>query len=227
MDEYIRLNLFFTKVHLIKTADGYIQFDGGMIQTLKKYLKLLVKHKINPEEIKLIVVNHAHFDHVSALKKLKKITKAQILVHEDDAEYLRKGISSEVKTLTLSSKLLMSFVPKSMRNYEPVEPDIAIKDEYSLQEFGIDAKIIHTPGHTAGTVSLITKQGNAFIGCCAHGSPIRLIPGLPKIAQDMNQVLSSWEKIINAGAKTLHISHGNQLSVDKMKKILKKKRGVS
>ena len=54
MDEYIRLNLFFTKVHLIKTADGYIQFDGGMIQTLKKYLKLLVKHKINPEEIKLI-----------------------------------------------------------------------------------------------------------------------------------------------------------------------------
>ena len=227
MKEYIRLNLFFTKVHLLKTANGYIQLDAGMIQNLNKYLRLLDKHNIKPEEIKLIVVNHAHFDHVSALKKMKEITKAQILVHENDAEYLRKGISPEINTLNLSSKLLMSFVPKSMRDYEPVEPDIVIKDEYSLQEFGVDAKIIHTPGHTAGTVSLITKQGNAFIGCCAHGSPIRLIPGLPKIAQDMNQVLSSWEQIINAGAKTLHISHGNQLSVDKMKKIIKKKRGVS
>ncbi|MCK5046129.1 MAG: MBL fold metallo-hydrolase [Candidatus Heimdallarchaeota archaeon] len=221
------MNLFFTKVHLLKTADGYIQFDAGMIQNLKKYLRLLDKHNINPKEIKLIVVNHAHFDHVSALKKLKEITKAQILVHENDADYLRKGTSPELNTLHLSSKLLMSFVPKFLRVYEPVEPDIVINDEYSLQEFGVDAKIIHTPGHTSGTVSLITKQGNAFIGCCAHGVPLRLIPGLPKIAQDIDQVISSWEKIIKEGAKTLHISHGNQLSVDKMKKIIKKKRGVS
>ncbi|MHA1954796.1 MAG: MBL fold metallo-hydrolase [Candidatus Heimdallarchaeaceae archaeon] len=227
MEEYIKLDLFFTEVYLLKTSDGYIQFEAGMKQNLKKYLKMLDKHKIDPEEIKLIVVGHAHFDHVSALKKMKELTKAQILVHENDAEYLRKGTSSEVKTLHLSSKLLMSFVPKSWIVYDPVEPDIVIKDEYSLQEFGIDAKIIHTPGHTAGTVSLITKKGNAFIGCCAHGVPLRLIPGLPKIAQDIDQVISSWEKIIKEGAKTLHISHGKALTVEKMKKILKKKRGVS
>ena len=224
MKEYIKLNLVFTEVYLIKTDNGYIQFEAGMKQNLKKYLKMLKKLEIDPKEIKLIVVNHAHFDHVSVLKTLKDITNAQILVHENDVEYLRKGISAELKTLSLYSKLFMSTVPKSWKVYEPVEPDIIIKDEYSLQEFGIDAKVIHTPGHTSGTISIITKAGNAFVGCCAHGFPLRLIPGLPKIAQDIDQVLSSWERIIEEGAKTIHISHGKSVSIDKMEKILKKKR---
>jgi len=56
--------------------------------------------------------------------------------------------------------------------------------------------------------------------------PFRLNTGLPSIAKDIDQVLTSWERIIEQGAKTFHLSHGKSISLNKMKKILKKKRGT-
>ncbi len=224
MEEYIELNLGFTKVQLLKAGDGYIQMDAGYKSNVKKYLRLLKKQNIDPKAIKLIIVNHAHFDHVGGLKALKDISNAQVLVHENDANFLRKGISAEVKPTSFISKILINLLPNSLKFFDPVEPDIVIKDEYSLQEFGINAKVIHTPGHTSGTISIITEKGNAFIGCCAHGFPLRINSGLPTIAQDIEQVLSSWERIIKEGAKKIYISHGKPVNINKMKKILKKKR---
>ena len=98
-------------------------------------------------------------------------------------------------------------MPESFRNFDPVEPDIVIKDDYSLEEFGVDAKVIHTPGHTAGTISLITKEGVAFMGCCAQGLPFRLSPSSPAIAQDIDQVYSSWQRLIDEGVTEAYISH--------------------
>jgi glyoxylase-like metal-dependent hydrolase (beta-lactamase superfamily II) len=228
MEEVIRLNLGFTKIYLLKAEDGFIQFDTGYKSNLKKYLRLLEKQGIDPKEIKLIIVNHAHFDHVGALKTVKYLTGAQVLAHETDAEFLKEGRSAEVKSLNLRNKLLFKLVPKSIQLYEAVEPDIIIKDDYSLEEFGVDAKVIHTPGHTPGTLSIITKKGNAILGCCVHGFPLRLRPGLPTVAYDLDQIKSSWERILKEGVKNLHSSHGKPLSVEKMQKILrKKKRGVS
>ena len=185
------------------------------------------KHNIDPKEIKLIVINHAHFDHVGALKDIKELTGAKVLVHKKEAEYIRKGVSAPAKPLNFRNKILMKFLPKSFIYFDPVEPDIVIKDDYPLQDYGVDAKVIHTPGHTAGTLSIITAKGNVFIGCSVHSFPLRLKPGLPTVATDIDQVISSWERILEEGAKKLHSSHGKPLTIDKMKKILSKKRRVS
>lgn len=223
MEDVIILNMGFNKIQLLKGKDGYIQMDAGYSWNIKKYLKLLKKNNIKPDEIKLIIVNHAHADHTGGLKKLKEITNAKILVHEEDADYLRKGVSTKIVPLTLFAKLALMSMPASFRNYDPIEPDIVIKDEYSLEEFGVKAKVIHTPGHTAGTISLITETGVAFIGCCAQGLPFRLFPSLPALAQDINLVYSSWQRIIDEGVTEAFISHGKTMSVSKMKKILEKR----
>jgi len=71
---------------------------------------------------------------------------------------------------------------------------------------------------------LITEKGVAFIGCCAQGFPLKLSPGIPSIAQDIDLVYSSWQRIIDEGVTEAFISHGKSISVPKMKKILKKRR---
>ncbi len=227
MEDVIILNLGFNKLQLLKGKNGYIQMDAGYSFNIKKYLKLLKKNNIKPDEIKLIIVNHAHADHTGGLKKLKEITNAKILVHEEDADYLRKGVSTKIAPRTFLTKLLIKTMPESFRNYDPIEPDIVIKDNYSLEDFGVKAKVIFTPGHTAGTISLITEKGTAFIGCCAQGFPLKLFPGIPAIAQDIDLVYSSWQRIIDEGATEAFISHGKSISVPKMKKILKKRRKVT
>ncbi|MHA1552626.1 MAG: MBL fold metallo-hydrolase, partial [Candidatus Heimdallarchaeaceae archaeon] len=217
----------FNKLQLLKGKNGYIQMDAGYGWSVKKYLKLLKKNNIKPDEIKLIIVNHAHADHTGGLKKLKEITNAKILVHEDDADYLRKGISTDIVPISLFAKLAAMSMPESFKIYDPIEPDIVIQDEYSLEDFGVKAKVIHTPGHTAGTISLITEKGTAFIGCCAQGLPFKLSPGLPALAQDINLVYSSWQRLIDEGVTKAFISHGKSISVPKMKKILSKRRKVA
>lgn len=223
MEKVILLNLGFTKIYLLRTDSGYIQFDTGYNHNVKKYLRLLEDNHILPEEIKLIIINHAHFDHTGALKTIQKLTNAQVLVHENEKEFIAKGISQEVRPLTFLTKLMVPIMPKSWAQTDPVEPDIVIQDEYSLEDFGIKAKVIHTPGHTPGTVAVITEEGDALIGCSVHGFPLRLRRGIPAIAIDQELIWKSWERIIEEGAKNIYISHGKPFKVDFMKKKLRKR----
>lgn len=223
MEKVILLNLGFTKIYLLRTDSGYIQFDTGYKHNVKKYLRLLDDYNILPEEIKLIIINHAHFDHTGALKTIQKLTNAQVLVHENDEEFLVKGISAEAQPLTFLAKVLISIVPKSWTIYEPVEPDIVIQDEYSLYDFGLKAKVIHTLGHTLGTVAVVTEEGDAIIGCSAHGFPIRLRSGFPRVAMDEESVWKSWERIIDEGAEMIYISHGKPFRAERIKKKLRKR----
>ncbi len=223
MENVIVLNLGFTNVFLLRTEFGYIQFDAGYKHNVKKYLRLLEDNHILPEEIKLIIINHAHFDHTGALKTIQELTKAQVLVHENEKEFIAKGISAEVRPLTFLTKLMVPTMPKSWAQTDPVEPDIVIQDEYSLIDFGIKAKVIHTPGHTPGTVAVITEDGDALIGCSVQGFPLRLRRGIPAIAIDQERIWKSWERIIEEGAKNIYISHGKPFKVDFMKKKLEKR----
>ena len=45
-----------------------------------------------------------------------------------------------------------------------------LNDEYNLDEFGISAKVIHTPDHTAGSISIIMNNGEAIIGDLVRGN---------------------------------------------------------
>ncbi|MHA1199636.1 MAG: MBL fold metallo-hydrolase [Candidatus Heimdallarchaeaceae archaeon] len=224
MSKVILLNLGFTKIYLLKTDSGYIQFDTGYKHNLKKYLKLLEKNNVRPEEIKLIIINHAHFDHTGALKETMKLTKAQLLVHENEKELIAKGISAEVRPHTFFTKMIIPTMPKSWAVTDPVEPDIIVQDNYSLVDFGIKAKVIHTPGHTPGTIAVITEEGEAVIGCSIHGFPLRLRRGIPAIGIDTEQTWKSLERIVAEGAKTIYISHGKPFKVDLVKKMLKKRK---
>ena len=93
--------------------------------------------------------------------------------------------------------------------------------QIALIEFGIPGKIIYTPGHTQGSVSVLLETGEAFVGCLAHNNlPFRFRPGLPIFAEDIEKVKESWKPIIQQGAKTIYPAHGNPFSVDIIKKAL-------
>jgi glyoxylase-like metal-dependent hydrolase (beta-lactamase superfamily II) len=95
-------------------------------------------------------------------------------------------------------------------------PDILLNnDPYPLAEFGIDGEIIHTPGHTVGSVSVILNSGEAFVGCMAHnGLPFRLKPGLPIYAQEIEDIKGNWKTLIDKGITYVYPGHGKAFPVD-------------
>jgi len=100
-------------------------------------------------KVKYIVNTHAHFDHVGANKAVKESTGAELLLHAEDAPLLA-SVSSQSRTFGL----------------EPVvspPPDRLVKHGDMITTGEISLKVLHTPGHTPGGISLL-EQGLVFTG---------------------------------------------------------------
>ena len=120
------------------TNEGIIIDPGGDFKEIEKVLEELYL------EIKYIVLTHGHGDHIGVLAELKKKTCAQILIHKEDAEML----SDPVKNLSI-----LSYTPISVP-----EADRLLKDEDKIKIGKIELEVLHTPGHTQGSISLWTDK---------------------------------------------------------------------
>ena len=93
----------------------------------------------------------------------------------------------------------------------------------SLGEYGIPGQVVHTPGHTLGSVSVLLETGEAFVGDLAMNAfPLRLGPGLPVLAEDNQKVKESWVRLLDMGAKIIFPAHGKSFSVGVIEKALAK-----
>jgi hydroxyacylglutathione hydrolase len=102
-----------------------------------RILDLLGRHKLT---VKAIVSTHAHIDHVGGLCKLHKYTGAPVLMHRDD--------------LPLYQAMDMQATFLGVHPPDLTEIDQLLKDGDSLRWGSFEAQVIHTPGHTPGSVSL-------------------------------------------------------------------------
>jgi glyoxylase-like metal-dependent hydrolase (beta-lactamase superfamily II) len=204
-------------------GEGVILIDGGDPGKLKKFKKGIDQASIAPQDIKLICVTHGHWDHVGSIKDIKELTGAKVLMHQKDMHFLQDahpvqppGITPWGKVITALVRLYLSFV----RN-PTFEVDLIAEDdtEISLAEYGIPGTVIHTPGHTWGSVSVLLETGDAFVGDLAMNAlPMRSSPGLPVFGDDLQVIKESWQKLLDRGATTIYPSHGEPFSADVMRK---------
>ena len=99
--------------------------------------------------VKLIINTHGHFDHVGANKKLNEVTGAPILIHPLDAPML--------------NQLADSAAAWGMAAENSPPPDRELQDGDQVHFGNIILKVLHTPGHTPGGISLFTDH-EVFVG---------------------------------------------------------------
>jgi hydroxyacylglutathione hydrolase len=95
-------------------------------------------------KLKLIIDTHGHFDHVDANQPLKAATGAQIAIHEADAQML---VQPSAEALFFTGNRL-----------RPSQADILLKEGDVLSFGKYRLKVLHTPGHTAGGISLVLED---------------------------------------------------------------------
>jgi hydroxyacylglutathione hydrolase len=111
-----------------------------------RILQALAESKLT---VKLIINTHGHFDHVGANKKLNEVTGAPILIHPLDAPML--------------NQLADSAAAWGMAADNSPPPDRELQDGDQVSFGKINLKVLHTPGHTPGGISLYTDQ-EVFVG---------------------------------------------------------------
>lgn len=204
--------------------DSMILVDGGMPGEINKFSKGLMDLGIDPKEIKAIIITHCHWDHIGCTKNIKDMTGAKVVVQKHEKSNLEKGEPATPPGVTRWGKILGTFIGSWGRKFsiEPCEGDIVIgEDDYSLKEFGINGKIVFTPGHSPGSISIVLDSGDAFVGDLAmNGPPLTIGPNLPIFAEDLTVLKDSWKKLVDMGVKRIYPAHGKPFPIEKlMKKI--------
>jgi len=108
-----------------------------------------IDNKINELGVKpkIIILTHAHGDHIGAVKELVEKYGTKVYIHEEDAQAL-------INSKTNFSKVLFG---KDIS----VKPDVLLKDGDEIQLGDLKFEIIHTPGHTRGGICI--KVGNIMM----------------------------------------------------------------
>lgn len=101
-------------------------------------------------QIKLIVNSHGHIDHVMGVRGVQEATSSRFLLHPDDLWLIKDGWRSSASWLGLE-------IP------HPPAPDALISHSDIVEVDGLSLQVIHTPGHTQGSVCFYTR-GMLFSG---------------------------------------------------------------
>ncbi len=221
-------------VHLIDVGHennggrGIVVVDAGWPGFAERILKRVARIGYQPREVRLILLTHVHVDHAGSAAELRQLTGAPIAMHAGDAHIAlagKHGMPLGRGWAGISSKWI---VDRSFRElkFEAFKPDILLEEGQRLADFGVDGCIVHTPGHTLGSATLVLGDGRALIG----DALINLFKvGFPMYWEVPELARESARKIQTLKPRMLYSGHGRAFSgaaLDRYLEIYAAKKGI-
>ena len=150
--------------YLIETSAGHLLIDTAGPTVRNKLLVEIGSSGCTPNSLKLIILTHGDFDHIGNAAYLRSSFGARIAMHRDDSGMAERGdMFVNRKKPNIIIKVLLPLFSGFGRT-ERFSPDILVSDGDRLSEYGLDARIISLPGHSKGSIGILTGDGELFCG---------------------------------------------------------------
>jgi hydroxyacylglutathione hydrolase len=193
--------------HLIEADGGIVLVDAGSPRKEGVIMERL--RGLGRDDLKLIFITHAHFDHYGSAAALRRLTGAPIAIHSADRDAMAGGETplGKVRLWGRVIKLILPLAERRIRP-EPTTADVIVEEGDRLAPYGIDAEVLHTPGHTHGSCSLIVDGRLAFV------SDLVSQVGWPHAqlvyAQDWDELGTSLRRVQQLEPEWVYTGHGGR-----------------
>jgi glyoxylase-like metal-dependent hydrolase (beta-lactamase superfamily II) len=196
-----------SNVFLLSGNGKNILIDGSRSSKWSKLKNKL--NNLNIRKIDFLILTHTHYDHAENAAKIKKTFGALVIVNKREAGYLERGENIVPHgTIFITRYFVKKFghAYLSRLKYEPCLPDILVDQRLDLTDFGFNAYIIHTPGHSPGSQSIIIDDEIALTGDAMFG----VFPGsiFPPFADNDEDLIKSWGNLLDTKSYIFLPSHG-------------------
>lgn len=216
---YTFTGLIIGRVYAIEDDDGLTLVDAGIKRSARKILLQLAQTGKKPDQVKRIIVTHAHPDHIGGLPELAAATGAQVICSAREREYVEGLAAAPVapKEAVHGIQRLLTAVGGKPLPGTPVTrtvEDGEIIDSVFARQGGL--QVVATPGHSPGHIALWQLQLRLLITgdtLSRMGSSGLTLP-FPAFTFDMAQARQSVAKIAALNAEIVIFGHGTPLTTN-------------
>jgi metallo-beta-lactamase class B len=180
-------------VYLVTTSAGHILIGGGMPESAPLIASSITKLGYKPEDIKFLLSNHAHFDHVGTLAAMKKLSGGKVAAMAPDVTLLASGGATDYL-----------FANDPTLHFPAVKVDRILKDSDTIELGGVKITARSTPGHTPGCATYMTTVAESgheyrvvFADCTGINDGTRFVknPSYPGILEDYRRTFALLESL--------------------------------
>lgn len=204
-----------SNAYLVESEDGFVLIDTGFRFDRRRIVRGLCAAGCKPGDLRLIVVTHGDSDHSGNAEYLRSFYGSRIAAHrlevpavEQGDMFLARGALPPVKRLL---KPLMRL--SRLRKADRFSPDLLVEDGDTLVPCGFDARVVHVPGHTVGSIGVLTADGAFFSGDFLEN---RWRPSIATFVDDRTALRRSYKRVQELTIRIVYPGHGDPFTMDQI-----------
>jgi hydroxyacylglutathione hydrolase len=201
--------------YLVAARDGFVLVDTGKPESRAELIARLERAGCRHGDLRLIVLTHGDYDHAGNAACLREKYDAEVAMHAGDAGRVESADwSLGMKPRPDRFPLLFRAVAAVVRPgpFDVFTPDVLVEDGDSLGSAGLDATVVHLPGHTRGSIGVLTAWGELFCGDLMDSMLGR--PSLEFFIDDMAAAEASLARLRGLGVGRVYPGHGKPFMLE-------------
>lgn len=212
----VEIPLGWVNAYLVSAADGFVLVDTGRRGTRNRLLEALAANGCDPSSLRLIVLTHGDTDHAGSCAYLRREWGVRVAMHTADVPMVSAGTMLASRPhITGWRRSIVGGLMQLMGPAEKdrFEPDVLLGDGERLDEWGLAATAYNLPGHTEGSLGVITDDGDFFCGDLLEN---RGTPRIGSIVDSAEEMRASAMRARDLGAVTVYPGHGRPFAMNEL-----------
>jgi len=200
--------------YLVKADTGFILVDTGSPKNRFELERKFEQIGCIPGNLRLTILTHGDFDHTGNAAYFRKKFNVKIAMHAGDSQMVERG---DMFLNRRKGNSLQGWIVKTLFGFgksQRFKPDQEITDGFDLTGYGLEAKVIHIPGHSTGSIGILTTDGTLICGDLLENTSTINGPKINSLIDDPETAKRSIDTLSNLNIDMVYPGHGRPFTMN-------------